>query len=666
MASGLTNKEFVGRSLDLVRIALVRFVREVLERRYGEEWEQVARSAAFHDKSKGYGDRDKAFDEFCVAQLLAIISIEWPRSFRRQFGWRRAESVKGWILELRNGRKDWAHNGSSKPGADAVSGLAGASAWAHDCFSIPEASRILDTVAKLCREIGAPEAENAESLLADFVRDRFGAGQAHETPASGAGEGRGRGDSLGSAPTKSPTVRPFAPEPVAVQPGIDAPQHAERGEDHTQSAAKGASSGSISEALSQDDEFRSAIRMFPHVSRALIGASVCVLAVAVGLMVAWREAPTRPGNNAVASLPVRSQFSPVGAAGVASDVESAARASVNAVLDRARRAERKWIDLTNEIAHYEDKYKPLLENELGRRIALDPDGVETLAILLAKPRISQEDARRMLERIRADQVVPLAAMLQHEPVGQPDPARIAQIDQVTSAAEGELACYRELTAQFKALADKARNSTQSAELTLAGAIEAIEHRHTIEKESAIVSAAALARAEAAQRLASAEREKIQAEAAVAEQEKQRQAQAKQLEAKAIADAKQRDRLMRLSRDPSVIAIYSQFLTPGHVSFRISKGISSVRDDIAKPLSYSELSRTGVLADWQIFAHLGARQDYTYGNGNTGFLTFGFSSNDRPGNWGYPSTAEEQKEIQARLKLFNQLAPFWIQDGRLSP
>lgn len=341
------------------------------------------------------------------------------------------------------------------------------------------------------------------------------------------------------------------------------------------------------------------------------------------------------------------------------EAQSVIRASLNTLLDKAKTAEAAGKRLLDEIEKYSTEVEPLMNNDEGRRVAADGESVAIIESLFEKPRPTRDAAERLVQRITDDLVRPLTTALQQTVLVQPDPSRAQQIDQASAEATRGAEAYKQLRTTLMALVSKSKGSSVAVppdSPTLAAAIETVRQAHQLELQRAI------------QAEVDKERESTKAKLADAAREKERIAgeklqQAELLKAKQIADAKEAELLRSKARDPKIISTYSQFLTPGHVYFKPTKGIGSFRSSSASPLSYTDLEAAGVLGDWRVFAHMCARRDYTYQT-TTGFITLAFSENDRPGNWGYPSNAQEEQVIKNGLDLFKRLAPYWIADGKL--
>ena len=94
----LTNKERIGRSVELLRTALAPDVRRQLELAYGEQWLSHLRpSRSAHEP------RESDLDD--VGVLLGVVLREWDTLFRRRFDGVDADLVRS----VRDVRNEWAH-----------------------------------------------------------------------------------------------------------------------------------------------------------------------------------------------------------------------------------------------------------------------------------------------------------------------------------------------------------------------------------------------------------------------------------------------------------------------------------------------------------------------------------------------------------------------------
>ncbi|MGH8310940.1 MAG: Swt1 family HEPN domain-containing protein, partial [Steroidobacteraceae bacterium] len=139
-----TNRERVGKVLDLLRDGLRPYVEREAKLHYGSRWSaQLQRILA--DSRLGDGKGDPLRD---VAVVLLVMEKTWDEVFRQSLG--RAERTL--LFELRDLRNKWAH---------------------QDPFSTDDAYRALDSASRLLTAVSAPEAGEVEKMKMELLRVRF-------------------------------------------------------------------------------------------------------------------------------------------------------------------------------------------------------------------------------------------------------------------------------------------------------------------------------------------------------------------------------------------------------------------------------------------------------------------------------------------------------------
>ncbi len=140
-----TNRERVGKALDLVKAGLGPFVERELRRAVkAKRVDAGAVGWVGHDRRRSawsVGDMD-------VAALLTLMCDLWQSVFRPVLG----HAERSFVSELREQRNRWAHQ---RP------------------FSSDDAYRVLDTATRLLTAISAKEAVEAEKLKMELLRVRF-------------------------------------------------------------------------------------------------------------------------------------------------------------------------------------------------------------------------------------------------------------------------------------------------------------------------------------------------------------------------------------------------------------------------------------------------------------------------------------------------------------
>lgn len=141
--AGITNKERVGRVLDLVAAGLGPWMVERLSRKYGDEWQSQVRAAA------GAPPRDFTDKVDDPSYLFWVFDKQWFGLFKEHA----SHEDKRCVSALWDARKEWAHAGK---------------------FTDEQAERVVSDGEHLLRSIGAvPQADQVEEIRRELRRIRF-------------------------------------------------------------------------------------------------------------------------------------------------------------------------------------------------------------------------------------------------------------------------------------------------------------------------------------------------------------------------------------------------------------------------------------------------------------------------------------------------------------
>ncbi|GAP99077.1 Swt1 family HEPN domain-containing protein [Leptolyngbya sp. NIES-2104] len=141
----ITNKERVGRALDLLRDGLYPFIDRELKNRYRSAWlTQITPTLSANRSSKSTPEQMLQED---VSLQLKLIDRLWKDVFGSIFSKHHRAYINE-LLEVRN-------------------------TWAHSNFSTEDTERALDTIVRLLNEISAPEAEIIEKQRQELRRLRY-------------------------------------------------------------------------------------------------------------------------------------------------------------------------------------------------------------------------------------------------------------------------------------------------------------------------------------------------------------------------------------------------------------------------------------------------------------------------------------------------------------
>ena len=135
----LTNRDRVGKAMDLLAAGLGPFVEREMKVSRGPMWAAAAKG------DRGPSRKDVAPDPHA---LLGTMWDEWEPVFRRTLD----RSHRTLVAELRDVRNRWAHG---------------------ETFSTDDAYRALDSIARLLSAVSAPQAPDVEEQKQELLRIRF-------------------------------------------------------------------------------------------------------------------------------------------------------------------------------------------------------------------------------------------------------------------------------------------------------------------------------------------------------------------------------------------------------------------------------------------------------------------------------------------------------------
>lgn len=140
-----SNRERVGKALDILNTGLQPFVEREMQAKYGMRWRYEALNS-LRDQHISKDGTDLNLD---TQGLLLILWDQWQSVFRTVLG----HAERSLVSELREVRNDWAH---------------------QNPFSLDDAYRALDSVQRLLNAVSAAEqADEIEKQRLDLLRQRF-------------------------------------------------------------------------------------------------------------------------------------------------------------------------------------------------------------------------------------------------------------------------------------------------------------------------------------------------------------------------------------------------------------------------------------------------------------------------------------------------------------
>ena len=138
-----TNRDRVGRALELLTEGLKQFVAREMNARYGGKWQEQAKQS-LHDHRAGKGKI-----QWDSHSLLGVMWSEWNEAFTRTLG----AAERTLVAELRDTRNRWAH---------------------QEQFSTDDTYRALDSAERLLRAVSAADqVAEIEKQRQELLRTRF-------------------------------------------------------------------------------------------------------------------------------------------------------------------------------------------------------------------------------------------------------------------------------------------------------------------------------------------------------------------------------------------------------------------------------------------------------------------------------------------------------------
>src|SRR5439155_17721042 len=139
-----TNRERVGKALDLLKAGLGPFVEREFKNLYGDQALEEAEELMMSERL----DANRPFAAWDAAVLLRLMWEAWNSVFRRILG----QAERTLVSELRDVRNRWAH---------------------QEAFSTDDAYRALDSAGRLLTAVSAPQADEIERMKMELLRVRF-------------------------------------------------------------------------------------------------------------------------------------------------------------------------------------------------------------------------------------------------------------------------------------------------------------------------------------------------------------------------------------------------------------------------------------------------------------------------------------------------------------
>ena len=150
----ISNRERVGRALDLLREGLYPFVEREMFSAYSDKWLVAATPFVSEDRTLRRSVQQILKQD--ISELLKLMTNQWREVFKKTLG-NAERSLVGELIATRN---SWAHN---------------------EPFSTDDAYRALDSVSRLLTAVSASEADEVDKQKQELLRVRFAEQARRET-----------------------------------------------------------------------------------------------------------------------------------------------------------------------------------------------------------------------------------------------------------------------------------------------------------------------------------------------------------------------------------------------------------------------------------------------------------------------------------------------------
>ncbi len=140
-----SNRQRVGKALDLLRLGLTPFVERELKSYYGDVWRSETLKSLPRESD---WEKDVHELKLDVHALLVIMWDKWIEVFRQILG----HTERSLVSELREIRNRWAH---------------------QSAFTADDAYRALDSTSRLLKSVSAPQARDVDAMKQELLRLRY-------------------------------------------------------------------------------------------------------------------------------------------------------------------------------------------------------------------------------------------------------------------------------------------------------------------------------------------------------------------------------------------------------------------------------------------------------------------------------------------------------------
>jgi hypothetical protein len=325
------------------------------------------------------------------------------------------------------------------------------------------------------------------------------------------------------------------------------------------------------------------------------------------------------------------------------------------VLDVGAEVNRALEDWGAELDRWESDVSALLQNDRGKGLGANGPLVKRFRAVYDIERPGREEVDRL--RSLAEGLVSAVKTSHDNPADGTLPTegiRDWLRDLVRQAREGKEG-YQKGRKQIESLVSQASRMAagggDAGAKPLAEAIKEQAEEEALAETAYIAEKTRRAREEAADQVAKAQIEATD-RVARAKTDQIREAGEKQeavtrAETVALRAQKEKERLRRLAESPAIQAQFVPFLGHGKWLFANYRW-----GQVAEPAPYSNIQSLGCLQDAKAFARAMSGTGETYDNDRQRFPL--------------ASTPAEMKRMEQLLELFKELAPTWVEMGKLMP
>lgn len=382
----------------------------------------------------------------------------------------------------------------------------------------------------------------------------------------------------------------------------------------------------------------------------LIMAVIGVLGVMILIVAVRQSAP--PTTATLAGTPSASA-APTTDVAIEQERQALAKAKLTTLTHEANQAKKALSGIDEELGLWSQRVQAALTSDAGRAVSGDPAAVERFQTVYSLPRPDSADTQARRAAVSALVEGPERA-LSSGVLYIPDDASLVEIQRQRAWSETKLAELRRNREVAEGILKDAAAAGLRGNMTLGEAMANRQNKKAEERAAVLASEEENARQEAAQLETQARAAQIREfgkdSAAGVHTETKEKVSDSRADRYLDTTVGERERLMKLAKDPAIQAKFQPFLAKGRAN--IGNGFKQ-NYAFPKPAQFQLLQHGGALDNYEKFALAGCGELNMFGH------------NDRP-RWARPTNDAELEEMRRRFELFKKLAPIWIELGLLQP